>query len=264
MTWTTQPRSDFGGLAAIDAGAGPRLLLLHGVGLRAEAWSRQIEALSAEFRTIAVDLPGHGQSPMPIGAQSLSDYTEAVAAGLTAPTLVIGHSMGAMIALDLATRFAERVRGVATLNAIFKRSAEAKRAVQARAALLDGVQRSDPSTTLERWFGAEAPAEREACHDWLREVDSAAYQTAYRIFAHHDGPDEAALKALDCPALFLTGEEEPNSLPKMSHQMASLAPAGQAHIVRSAAHMMPMTHAAEVNDALLNFARKVWVREVWE
>ncbi|MEC7963535.1 MAG: alpha/beta fold hydrolase, partial [Pseudomonadota bacterium] len=77
MTWKTQPRSDFGPLQAITVPAsngsssqqngsaekGPLAILLHGVGLRAEAWAAQIPVLSdLGFDVLAPDMPGHGQS----------------------------------------------------------------------------------------------------------------------------------------------------------------------------------------------------------
>ncbi|MFD2856780.1 alpha/beta fold hydrolase [Seohaeicola zhoushanensis] len=56
------------------------------------------------------------------------------------------------------------------------------------------------------------------------------------------------------PALFMTGEAEPNSTPAMSRAMAELAPQGQALVVPGAAHMLPMTHPDVVNAALLDLA----------
>jgi pimeloyl-ACP methyl ester carboxylesterase len=52
----------------------------------------------------------------------------------------------------------------------------------------------------------------------------------------------------------MTGGLEPNSTPEMSHRMADLSPEGAVAIVETAAHMMPMTHPADVNQALLEFA----------
>ena len=57
--------------------------------------------------------------------------------------------------------------------------------------------------------------------------------------------------------LFMTGGHEPNSTPAMSRRMASLVSDGMALIVEDAAHMMPMTHPSEVNQALRQFAREV-------
>lgn len=244
MTSTTRPRSEFGHLRAVRAGNGPCVVLLHGVGLRAEAWGAQIDDLAQDFYVIAPDMAG---------GDALEDYTDAVAEALDAPAWIVGHSMGAMMALDLAARYPAKVLGVAALNAIFRRSAEAKAAVQARAEALDGRSISDPTAPLTRWFGDAPSPERTACEAWLRSADPAAYRAAYTVFAHADGPSDAALKSLPCPALFLTGSEERNSTPAMSRAMASLTPHGTAAILQGAAHMMPMTHAAAVTAHLRAF-----------
>ncbi len=253
MIWTTRPRSEFGALRAIDAGEGPTVLLIHGVGLRAEAWNAQMDALAGRFRVVAVDVPGHGQSPLSGEIRNLLDYTDAIADGLNEPAFVIGHSMGAMIALDMAVHYPHLVHGVAALNAIFQRDLAASAAVRGRARSLDGKSVADPSATLTRWFGDTPSSERKACEVWLRGVDPAAYRMAYRVFAHENGPNPSALEKLGCPALFLTGRDEPNSTPEMSRAMADIAPQGHAQIIDNAAHMMPMTHAGQVNAALLAF-----------
>jgi pimeloyl-ACP methyl ester carboxylesterase len=258
MTWTTRPRSEAGTLAAIAAGEGPTVLLIHGVGLRAEAWGAQIDALACVYRVLAVDMPGHGESLRLPTPAMLADYTDAIAATLNAPAVVVGHSFGAMIALDLALRHPGRVAGVAALNAIYRRSETAKAAVRARAATLDGTSMADPTATLERWFGSVSSPERNACRDWLCSVDPVGYRTAYTVFADEDGPDDEGLRGLECPALFLTGEREPNSTPRMSEQMAALVHKGQAVVLADAAHMLPMTHAPQVNTMLMKFLQSVF------
>ena len=258
MIWTTRQRSEAAGQPAIIAGKGQPVLLIHGVGLRAEAWNPQIDALAARYHVTAVDLLGHGAAPLPSTPLALVDYTDTIAAGITAPALAIGHSMGAIVVLDLAARYPHLVPGVAALNAVFERPPEAARAVKARAAQLDGVSTADPEGTLQRWFGSSTSPERTACQDWLTSVNPAAYRAAYRVFAQENGPSRRTLQSLHCPALFMTGADEPNSTPAMSHAMADLAPHGRALILDDAAHMMPMTHAARVSAGLLAFAEEVF------
>jgi pimeloyl-ACP methyl ester carboxylesterase len=256
MTWTIRPRSDHGPLAAITAGDGPLVVLIHGVGLRAEAWNAQIDALSHRFRVIAVDLPGHGHSAALGPDPQMSDFTNAVVASFQGAACVIGHSFGAMIALDLAIRYPARVRGVVALNAIYRRDTDARVAVMARADALDGRTISDPSATLDRWFGAASLPERAACAAWLNAVDPSGYRAAYRVFAREDGPSDRGLVTLGCPALFITGEKEPNSTPTMSRQMAAHVADGQAEVIADAAHMLPMTHAPQVNSKLTQFLQE--------
>ncbi|WP_299024794.1 alpha/beta hydrolase [uncultured Sulfitobacter sp.] len=255
MTWTIRQRSSIGPLAAITAGEGPVVLLIHGVGLRAEAWGAQIDALSQTCRLIAVDMPGHGASAALPARPSLVGFVDAIAGVLDQPAVVVGHSFGAMIGLDMAIRHPTRVKGVAALNAIYRRDAAAQAAVMARAGSLDGATTADPTATLERWFGAHVTPQRMACDGWLRMADPAGYRAAYRVFASHNGPATADLSALHCPALFMTGADEPNSTPAMSREMADLAPNGRAEIIADAAHMAPMTHPARVNTVLSDFIR---------
>ncbi|WP_170569843.1 alpha/beta fold hydrolase [Ruegeria atlantica] len=256
MTWTTRRRSEFGGLTAIEASTGPLVVLLHGVGLRAEAWGGQIDALaSGGYRVVCPDMNGHGEASffLPDGLES---YTAPVTACLQEPAILVGHSMGALIALCIAASGNPNVKGVAALNGIFKRPETARQAVLARAHALDEQRANDPAVTLQRWFADQTSAERDACALWLQEVDPRAYKAAYTVFAESDGPTEEQLAAIKCPALFLTGADEPNSTPQMSRDMAKLTPKGRAEVIVGAAHMMPMTHADEVNDTLLRFLRE--------
>ncbi len=257
MTWTTRPRSEFGSLAAIRSAETTEILFIHGVGLRAEAWNAQLDALSKVAATTAVDLPGHGDSPGLTGSVTLAEYTDAAAKGIDEPVAIVGHSMGALIALDLAIRYPALIRAVVALNTVFERSPSASVAVQARAAELDGHTPTSPETTLARWFGDAPSDERTACEQWLNSVDPKGYQMAYHVFAHTDGPDPANVRHIMCPAVFMTGGEEPNSTPVMSKRLAELAPNGIADIVDGAAHMMPMTHPDRVNATLLRVVREV-------
>lgn len=252
--WEDRDRSRVGALAAIVAGAGPRVVLLHGVGLRAEAWGAQIDALvSSGFEVCAPDMPGHGQSagPMPT---TLAGYAARLAPCVDRPCLVVGHSMGAMLALHLAAALEPNVRGIACLNAVYDRSDTAREAVVARAAALEGKAMADPTRTLQRWFDDTDCPERAACDQWLREVSPAGYKAAYSVFASATDPSDAALSGIGTPALFLTGAEDPNSTPAMSAALAQKVPNGRADAIPLAAHMLPMTHPEAVNDALVALA----------
>ncbi len=256
---TTLPRSELApglwGWHHTSESASSTLLLIHGVGLRGEAWLPLLPYLKPTFSILAIDLPGHGLSPTLSGSEAhgLSDFTDRIGQilkGIDRPMHVIGHSMGAMIAIDLAARFTGQIASVTALNAIFRRPPEAALAVQQRADALQNEPNADPGPTLERWFGAEPEPTLDdmatACRHWLMDVDRQGYQTAYRVFAHSDGPSDEQLAHLACPALFMTGSEEPNSTPAMSKAMAELAPQGEYAEIAHARHMMPMTHAREV------------------
>ena len=107
-------------LAYERAGNGPPLVLLHGLGQCRRAWDPVLGHLLAAREVIAVDLPGHGQSPpVPDGRiPDLTALTDAVedlldSLGLERPHLA-GNSMGGRIGLELALR--GRVAGITALS----------------------------------------------------------------------------------------------------------------------------------------------------
>lgn len=244
-------------LGYLSDGAGPALVLIHGVGLRAEAWERIMPALAVHFRVIAVDMPGHGATPL--GAvETLEDYVDQVetfVGRLDGPVYVAGHSMGAILAMKLAARLRERISGIAALNAIYQRPKAAKEAVCARASAILSGEEINNTPTLVRWFG-KAPkgpikAAAKDCATWLDAVNREGYGRAYTAFAHQDGPTEDELRRITGPALFMTGAGDLNSTPAMSEAMAGRAPRGRALTIHDAAHMMPMTHPKAVAEALI-------------
>jgi pimeloyl-ACP methyl ester carboxylesterase len=250
MTPRTLRASDGTTLRWIEAGSGAPLLLIHGVGMRAEAWAPQ---MGLPGRVIAVDMPGHGgTSALPEGAL-LQDYVGWAARamaqlGLTSAS-VAGHSMGALVALGLAVTHPEKVRRVALLNGVHRRTAEARAAVVARAAAIAAGD-FDVETPLNRWFQPGEEALRADVAGWLRQADPAGYAAAYRAFSLGDDTYADDLCHLTCPALMLTGADDPNSTAVMAQAMAKAAPLGQAAVIDGHRHMVNLTAPDAVNEAL--------------
>ena len=253
MTSTIPPRSETArGAAFVASGRGEALVLLHGVGLRLEVWMPQIAALSRANRVIALDLPGHGDSaPLPRGGR-LPDFVRWLGDAFDDLELpgasVAGHSMGALIALGAALDLPGRVRRVALLSAVFRRSDDARRAVVDRAAMLERGE-VDVEAPLGRWFGTGESAARAETRRLLRQADREGYATAYRAFAEGDGVYADRLGELGCPALFLTGAEDPNSTPEMARAMAAAAPDGRLVVLPGERHMVGLTAPDAVNAA---------------
>jgi pimeloyl-ACP methyl ester carboxylesterase len=244
------------GTAYHEAGKGEPLVLIHGVGMRLEAWAPQIAYLSATHRVIAVDMPGHGESrKLPVGSP-LEAFVAWFGHFLNEMGLetvnVAGHSMGALVSGGAAATFGDRIKRVAYLNGVYKRDPEAKAAVVARAAAIpqSGVDKEGP---LVRWFGDDSDSmiARELTRKWLNLVDPEGYAVAYSAFAGGDATYADCWKDVAGPALFLTGSDDPNSTPLMAAQMAALAPQGSVRIVEGHRHMVNLT-APEVVNALLS------------
>ena len=183
MTSRTLRLSDGGTVRVLEQGAGEPLLLIHGVGLRAEAWGPQMRL---EAHVVAVDMPGHGESsPLPPGAR-LPDYVAWAARVIEAlnlgPVNVAGHSMGSLIAAGLAISRPDLVSRVALLNAVHRRTPEARAAVLGRAAEI-AAGAGSIEAPLARWFTPDQAEIRGKVADWLRSVSQQGYAAAYRAFA---------------------------------------------------------------------------------
>lgn len=103
-------------LAATRAGSGEPLVLLHGIGTWRGDFTRVLPHLRG-FDVIALDLPGHGDSPPLAGRPSVAALADAVEAHLDAIGLdtvhLLGNSLGGRIALELAMR--QRARSVTAI-----------------------------------------------------------------------------------------------------------------------------------------------------
>ncbi|MCP3723102.1 alpha/beta hydrolase [Paraburkholderia sp. CNPSo 3272] len=239
----------------LEQGAGEPLVLIHGVGMQASAWYPQIEDLSAEFRVISVDMPGHGRSDaleagagLPQFVEWATSFVEALHVG---PVNLAGHSMGSLIAAGVAVTRPDLVKRVAVLNGVYRRTEAAREAVLQRAAELRSGT-IDVDTPLRRWFNADEAQQVAAqkVESWLKSVKLAGYATAYTAFAGGDDVYADGWHTIRCPALVLTGADDPNSTPEMARQMAQAAHNGTAVVIENERHMVNLTAPDEVNRAL--------------
>jgi pimeloyl-ACP methyl ester carboxylesterase len=101
--------------------AGPPLLLVHGLGGAASNWTELAPVLAASRRVVVPELAGHGRSEPLAEAASLDPFADGIAAvaereGL-APAVLVGHSLGGLVALRLALRQQDAVAGVVLAGA---------------------------------------------------------------------------------------------------------------------------------------------------
>ncbi|MGB0497601.1 MAG: alpha/beta fold hydrolase BchO [Rubricella sp.] len=104
-----------------EAGDGPCVLLLHGAGGATHSWGGVFAPLARSAHVIAVDLPGHAFSgPAPPGRATLPGIAallgELMATLGTRPTLIVGHSAGAAVALQMVAASIAAPKGIIAIN----------------------------------------------------------------------------------------------------------------------------------------------------
>ncbi len=103
------------------------IILLHGIGSSAKMWQKLAPKLPDATRVIAVDLLGFGNSPKPTW-QTYRARTQAdclaktlVSMGITGPVIIVGHSLGALVAVEFARRYRILVRQLVLVSPPFYR-----------------------------------------------------------------------------------------------------------------------------------------------
>ncbi|HMK67612.1 MAG TPA: alpha/beta fold hydrolase, partial [Stellaceae bacterium] len=198
-------------------GAGPPVMLVHGVGSDLRSWDAIAARLAQRFRVVRLDLRGHGQSSR-IETCRLEDFLDDVSSVLNelgiARTHLVGFSLGGMIAQAFVLAHPERVEKVAFISAVAGRTPEERANVMARARKVrdEGIA-SVVAAAQDRWFTeAFQRANPELVSRRLAELkanDHRSYAAAYGVFAAGDiGP---RLHLIRHPTLIVTGEHDVGS-----------------------------------------------------
>jgi pimeloyl-ACP methyl ester carboxylesterase len=208
----------------------PSVLLLHGVGSSADTWWRVEQDLTTlGWRTLALDLPGHGARPFPAtGLGTMADLAEDVWTQLDGRRfhLLVGHSLGALVALDLARTHPELAGRVVLVDPPGLGGALTVDDVADELVAEAERTRTDPDG-MRVELAAQNPAWSRTDVDGVlgnrRRLDAVAVPA----FLRRQTWDLPAL-VVDCPVpLALIVADEPGSLllePDRSRVLAALAP----------------------------------------
>lgn len=118
----------------------PRLLLVHGFLVRRQVWDALADELSHDATVIAPDLPGYGRTGRAMPSYQLEDVVGALLPLVEAerPTHVLGHSMGAIVALGLAARLPRQFERVGVANLpVYRSRAEGRAHLRKRSRVRD-------------------------------------------------------------------------------------------------------------------------------
>jgi 2-hydroxy-6-oxonona-2,4-dienedioate hydrolase len=224
-----------------EAGAGPPLLLVHGLGCSADYWVRNGPWLAARgFRVVAPDLPGFGRTPGPEGGLSIPAQAAAVvrfadALGLERASY-LGHSLSCQAVLEVAASRPERVERL--LLAAPTGDRRRKRLLRESVGFLLDVPR-EPLSLVPLIVQAYL---RAGFTRWLRTWVAGKRHDAF-----------AAAERVRAPARVLVGERDPVATVPFANALAAALPLGSVRVVPGGTHALIYSAAEAFNRSVAAF-----------
>lgn len=242
------------------AGDGRAVVLIHGLGANADVWHAQRDGLAPWCRVITYDRGGCGRSPRPPGALSIDTWVEELRELLERldidRAVVIGHSLGSMVAQRFAARYPART------HALVLAGGEALLPDDARAVLTDriAVIREEGlgaavgpwlagSLTAATRVGNPALVDRLTAMFLANDVDSYVEQAATLRDADVTG-DQAGIT---CPTLILVGAQDPVTPVSWQRGIAAGIQGSRVRVIPDTAHMLMLEAPDAFNAAVLEF-----------
>lgn len=259
------PRAELAGYPTwwTSFGQGPRkALMIHCSLAHSGSWGGLARHLSGALTMTAFDLPGHGRSGPWDGRGEVQEVSTEIAAALCEGAVdVVGHSFGATVALRLAVEHPDLVRSLVLIEPVWFHLAridapEAFADHQARMAGFDAAMAEGCALEAARAFtgvwGDGSPwetiprAQQEALAAQMPLIDAAAGA----LYGDPGGMLER-LERVRCPLLLIEGSDSPPVIGAIQEALAARLPQANRAVVAGAAHMVPITHAAQVSGEVL-------------
>ena len=244
-------------------GAGRDVVLLHGWGFHSGAWDGIVTALAARHRVHAIDLPGHGRS----GACAIEAFdaaAEAIARRIPAGSIVVGWSLGGLLAQRIAVRGMARPAALALVSSTPCFMQRADWAAAMRAATLEGFARDldrEPQRTLSQFVrlnALNAPNAREIVRTLTARLDDGPAATAAGLGAGLRWLREADLRQdaarIGVPCVVVHGTRDAITPIEAGRWLASRIPGARLCEIEDAAHLPFASHAARFLEAVESLA----------
>ena len=241
-------------------GDGPPIVFIHGLGATSNAWHAQRMTLSKYFRVIVYDRSGCGRSPRARDGYSIDGWADELAELLdhlaVAAAVVVGHSLGSMIAQRFAAKYRTRIRALVLAGGEAELGPDGKAILTERAQLIEA---HGLTAAVDPWLnGVLSAATREAnpaLAGLLRAMFLAYDDNTYaqHCLALRDGDVRGDHARIACPTMLLVGDQDPVTPLSWQQQIAAGIADSRIRIIPNTAHMTMLESPAAFNTALLEF-----------
>jgi pimeloyl-ACP methyl ester carboxylesterase len=249
-------------------GSGPSVLLLHGMAGSSAYWQTFLDQADKDMTYVVPDLLGFGKSPMPTGISY--DYSTHIAAildmlrlaGIHEPVSIVGHSMGALIALRLAAEHPDTVRRLVLCGLPYYPDIETARRdiTQSRRLLRWAYYGRSSQVLCTVWCHWLRPVTRYVAPYYLprlpRQVAADTLRHTWQSYAEslstviEQQTVSADLQVISKPVNFLYGEHEPCGRYFDASGLADINPAIILQTISGAGHQLPLEQPAVIREVL--------------
>ncbi len=252
-----------------EAAPGTPLVFLHGATLTHAAWAAQMAHFAPRHAVMAYDCRNHGSSSLTPGEHDLETHAEDLLALLEAlgfegsrRPVLIGLSMGGMIAMRAALRSADAARALVLVNTTSQGWYPPEEREQVRASL-EQLTPEGLNYWADVWEEAFFTAGFRATHpDYMniwRQRYAAQSVEQYReamlgLLERRDITEHLGI--IDCPTLVLGAAQDVTIPPELAAKLAKAIPGAQLHILPDCAHLSNEEQPAAFSAAVENFLRK--------
>ena len=232
----------------------PRLIFIHGAGGTHKVWRYQTSAFPG---SVALDLPGH---PDGIGCNTISEYaefvTKAIAERELTPTVLVGHSMGSAITIEIALTHPPFLTGIVLVGSGAR--------LRVTSIIKDEVTRdyAHAAEVIAQWaYSPKTDARlRRASVRELLEVPAEVTYGDFQACDRFDRMNE--ISRIDLPTLVVCGEDDALTPVKYSQYMKERIRNARMVIVPDAGHSVMLEKPEELNNVLRSFLVEIRVPHI--
>ena len=243
-----------------SVGHGPDLVLLHGWAMHSGVFAELLPSLTLHYRVHCIDLPGHGRSLLGDHHHTLEQWAAAIAPHVPQGAIVLGWSLGSLLAVKLARQQALRALILVSTTPRFVAAHDWPQgmAEDVFAQFFSRLQQN-MNSTVENFLRLQVRGDSHAADTFAalqssllqHPADPLALQIGLEIL--RDADERPALMNIEIPTLVVAGEYDRIAHPSASRFSAASLPNAQFSLIKRAGHAPFISHRQEFLHELARF-----------